>query len=121
MICQSALSITPELKSLVNCIHYANGHSEWTKSFQKGEGCDSRENDTIIRCANRLALYISCWGCVNAAPVCETASFMHRGATPNLISQSQGNRDLRHDQAHLYYPLTWLHTIKLFLHTHFRH
>lgn len=121
MICQSALSITPELKSLVNCIHYANGHSGWTKSFQEGEGCDSRENDTIIRCANRLALYISCWGCVNAAPVCETASFMHRGATPNLISQSQGKRDLRHDQAHLYYPLTWLHTIKLFLHTHFRH
>ena len=58
----------------------------------------------------------ACRGCANAAPVCETASFMHRRATPNLISQSQGKSDLRHDQAHLYYPLTWLHTLKLFLH-----
>ena len=62
-----------------------------------------------------------CMGDANALHGWETASFMHRRATANLISQSQRKRDPGHDQVHLYYPLIWLHTLKPFLQAHFRH
>lgn len=55
-----------------------------------------------------------CIGHTNASLVWETASFMHRWATANLISQSQRKCDLRHDQVCLHYPLIWLHMLKPF-------
>ena len=57
----------------------------------------------------------------NALRGWEVASFMHRRATANLISQSLRTHDLRHDRVHLYYPFLGLHTLKPLLHTQGRH
>lgn len=97
-------------------MHIQNGQSFWdTEEAVTGQMTPSSVALTGLHDPSVCAV------CANALRGWEVASFMHRRATANLISQSLRTHDLRHDRVHLYYPFLGLHTLKPLLQTQGRH